>query len=112
MKKILIILTLLILFSCNSYYSEVDIYMGDFSAVSSNKVIINKHLNKNSIDAKKTGTACITNILGLVAIGDSSIEAAKNNADITKITFVTTSNKIVWNYLPLFKIGCTIVKGE
>ena len=36
----------------------------------------------------KTGTAQATSILGLVATGDASIEAAKKNCNITKVYHV------------------------
>jgi hypothetical protein len=36
----------------------------------------------------KTGTAQATSILGLVATGDASIEAAKKNGNITKVYHV------------------------
>ncbi len=68
----------------------------------------------NSVKVKplKTGTACVTNILFLFALGDSSVEAARKNGDITKVAFVDTSYNDFWFYYPFFQKGCTIVKGE
>lgn len=42
----------------------------------------------NAGRATKIGTATCTSILGLVAIGDASIEAAKKQAGITKVHHV------------------------
>ena len=97
MKKILTVMTLLLLSSCIHYsdYKDTQSYSID-----------------NSVKATKTGTACVNNVLFLVAIGDSSIEAAKRNGEITKVAFVDTSYNDFWFYYPFFQKGCTVVKGE
>lgn len=57
----------------------------------------------------KTGEACATNVLGLVANGDASIEAAKTNGGITRVSSVDhTSNNVLY----LFSKFCTRVAGE
>lgn len=56
----------------------------------------------------KTGVACAHNFLGLAAVGDNSITAAKNNGKITKISHID------YEYLNiLFWYGkvCTHVHG-
>jgi hypothetical protein len=72
------------------------------------------HSVDNRVQAKslKTGIACTTNALFLVALGDSSIETAMKNGDITKIAFVDTSYSDLYFYYPFYQKGCTIVKGE
>jgi hypothetical protein len=57
----------------------------------------------------KTGKACATSILALVAQGDASIEAAKANGGISEVSFVDHSSK---NILGIFGEFCTIVKGK
>ena len=42
----------------------------------------------NDVKSLKTGTSSCTSILGLVAFGDCSEEAAKQNAGITKVNSV------------------------
>ena len=62
-----------------------------------------------TVTAQKIGTACATGILGLVATGDASIEAAKRNGNITKVATVDrNSTGIAFFYAEY----CTIVSGE
>ncbi len=115
MKKILITIMLLMSSSC-IHYSDVKGAMGNITTVgspmSSSNFEAKGHLVNNSIKATKTGTACVNNVLMLVAIGDSSVEAAKNDGDITEVTFVDTYYKSFWFYYPFFQTGCTVVKGR
>ena len=56
---------------------------------------------------RKTGRACAKSILGLVANGDASVEAAAKNGGITDVTSVdheTTWTVVIGEY-------CTIVRG-
>lgn len=57
----------------------------------------------------RTGTACSTGILGLFAAGNSSINTAKSNAGITKISTVEESFKQY--LLGAYTSYCTIVSG-
>jgi hypothetical protein len=57
----------------------------------------------------KTGEACATSILGIVAFGDGSIEAAKNQGGINDITSVSHEQ---FSILGLYAKLCTIVKGN
>lgn len=57
----------------------------------------------------KTGTSCAQSVLGVVAFGDASIEAAKRDAGITK---VTTVDHETLNVLYFYGRYCTIVYGE
>ncbi|KKS39538.1 MAG: hypothetical protein UV02_C0066G0009 [Candidatus Kuenenbacteria bacterium GW2011_GWA2_42_15] len=61
--------------------------------------------------AIKKGEACITSVLLLFAFGDSSIEKAKREGYIKKITSVETSYKHFLLYIPVFQRGCTVVRG-
>ncbi len=64
----------------------------------------------NSIEFNKSGSACVINVLGLVSVGDSSVEAAKKDGSVTKIAVADTT---YFNFLfGLFQRGCTVVKGE
>jgi len=63
----------------------------------------------NSVEVKKRGEACASNILGIVASGDSSVETAKRNAGIKKVAYSDTN---YLNVLFLYQKGCTVVKGE
>lgn len=57
----------------------------------------------------KTGKSCTNNILGLIAIGDASVEAAKRAGGIKKVASV---DKDIMNILGLFGQNCTIVTGS
>jgi hypothetical protein len=56
----------------------------------------------------KTGTACAQNVLSVYASGDASIEAAKKNGNISKISYVDYTLE---NYVVFGKF-CTVVHGE
>jgi TRL (tRNA-associated locus)-like protein len=59
--------------------------------------------------APKEGKACASTILGLVATGDASIQAAKTAGGITEVSYVDHSAKSV---LGIIGEWCTIVKGK
>jgi hypothetical protein len=57
----------------------------------------------------KTGQACSTSILSLVATGDSSIAAAKANGGISQVSSVDWN---VSNILGIYGEYCTVVHGS
>lgn len=57
----------------------------------------------------KTGKACASSILGLVATGDASISAAKTSSGIQKVNSVNYS---VDNILGVYATYCTIITGS
>ena len=56
----------------------------------------------------KTGESCTVNYLGLVTVGDASIEAARKNAGIKKIAYIDSAYT---NILGLYQKYCTLVRG-
>ncbi len=62
----------------------------------------------NNVKPLKKGEACSTSVLSLASTGDSSVEAAKADAGITKIA---TMNVESFNVL-IFGKACTVVRGE
>jgi hypothetical protein len=66
-------------------------------------------LATEAIDATSTGEACSYNWFGIVSAGDSSIDAAKKDGDITQVASV---DKQYLNILFLWGRACTIVKGK
>jgi hypothetical protein len=67
-------------------------------------------LEANSVGtATKTGEATCKSVLGLVATGDASIEAAAKNGGITKIHHVDFKS---WSLLGFYAEFTTIVHGE
>ncbi len=59
--------------------------------------------------AVKEGTSCATSILGWVATGDASIEAAMKQGGISKVaTIDSNSNGILGIYAKF----CTVVRGQ
>ena len=66
-------------------------------------------LQSGSGAADKTGRACMTSILGLVATGDASLEAAKAAGGIKDIV---SMNYEVKNILGVWGEYCLVVKGR
>jgi hypothetical protein len=64
---------------------------------------------ENGPAATKTGTACATSILAMVATGDASQATAMANGGITQVAVVDHSAK---NILGIWGEFCTIVKGS
>jgi hypothetical protein len=60
-------------------------------------------------EPSKRGEACASNILGLVATGDASIDTAKRSAGITRVASVEQTATRVLGYYAKY---CTVVKGE
>jgi len=63
----------------------------------------------NSVAVEKKGTACSSNVLGIVATGDSSVEAAMKNGGLKKVAYADTT---YLNILGLYQKGCTVAKGQ
>ena len=59
--------------------------------------------------AKRTGRACSYSILGLIAIGDSSIDTAKKTGKVKRVASV---DREIFSVLSLFNQNCTIVTGN
>lgn len=57
----------------------------------------------------KSGQACVTSILGVVATGDASLAAAKAAGGISTISHVDHDN---FGILGLYAKSCTIVVGD
>jgi len=59
--------------------------------------------------AGKTGEACISSILGLIATGDASIEAAKKAGGITQVAHIDHEQ---FGVLGVYATTCTVVHGQ
>jgi hypothetical protein len=98
MRMIAILIAVLMLAGCASYYPLGFIYtegkMGVQAAPGA---------------TPKTGKACMTSILGIVAVGDASIEAAKSAGGVAN---VATINYEVRNILGVYGEYCLVVKGN
>ena len=57
----------------------------------------------------KMGESCAMSLLGIIAIGDASIETARKNGRISKITSVDTNYTQI---LGLYASNCTVVRGK
>jgi hypothetical protein len=57
----------------------------------------------------KAGKSCGTNILGLIATGNTSIDAAKKKGGITKVATVDFEGTSI---LGLYSTTCLVVRGE
>lgn len=67
-----------------------------------------RQATQNAVGAK-TGKACQTNILGMIATGDASIQAAANKGGVSKIATVDTHFQHI---LGIFSKTCTRVSGK
>lgn len=61
------------------------------------------------VAATKKGSACATNVLGIIGAGDASIYTAKRNGGITKIATADYSST---GFYPIFGRTCVNVAGE
>jgi len=59
--------------------------------------------------ASKSGEACATSILGIVAVGDASIEAARRAGGINEVAYVDYSATSI---LGVYASYCTQVRGR
>jgi hypothetical protein len=62
-----------------------------------------------SVPVESTGWACSHNVLGVVAFGDSSVDTAKMDGDISE---VATVDRKYFNVLFFYGRACTIVRGR
>jgi hypothetical protein len=60
-------------------------------------------------DTMKQGKACAQSILGLLARGDASVRAAKENGGITEVSSIDHSAR---NLLNIVGEWCTLVRGN
>jgi hypothetical protein len=65
--------------------------------------------NIGTAAAGKTGQACLSSILGAVALGDASIEAAKKAGGITTVAHIDHEQ---FGVLGVYATSCTIVHGQ
>jgi len=71
-------------------------------------VVASQDVSSNQA-GNRVGQACATSILGLVATGDASVEAARRAGGITLITSVDGQSS---NILFIYAKYCTIVRGR
>ena len=60
-------------------------------------------------NTQKEGKACAESILGLIAKGDASVRAAKENGHITEVTTIDHSAR---NFFGIVGEWCTLVRGN
>lgn len=105
LRKIIILLLFLPLFSCIGYNNikGADISLSQTMG----------HKNNDNIEkAYLKSSSCVYNILTLFAYGDSSIETAKKKGDIDKIKSVSTNFESFTYYFPIYQKGCTNLIGN
>ena len=99
-------LSIVCLFACLTGCASAGGGRLGFALIGSN---IEGQMATTETNASKTGEACASNILGIVASGDASIDAAKKNGGITKVSSVDFKNT---NTFLIYAQTCTIVKGN
>ncbi len=63
----------------------------------------------NSVEDKKQGEVCYTNILGIVSSGDASVDVVKRKSSIKNVASIDRTYEGV---LGVYAKSCTIVKGN
>ncbi len=63
----------------------------------------------NGVEITHRGEACAINILGLVSAGDSTVEKANRNGNITR---VATIDRSFFSILGIYGSACTQVAGN
>jgi hypothetical protein len=96
---IVISLFALVVTGCASYYPLGGVYTGCKAGIAVG----------DSTSYSKVGTAESVSVLGLVAVGDASIQTAAKNGNITKIKYVDYE---VSNVLGIYGTYKTIVYGD
>lgn len=111
MKKVLLsIVALFLIASCNS--TSTGVSGGLVYNNWKDRDLTNDGRIDNGVSALKKGEACVENILGLVAFGDSSLEAAKKEGRITKVSNVDRTYTSFSFYIPFYQKGCTVALGR
>ena len=106
MKKLsLIFLSLIVLLSSCARTSN-EVAVGFYSKIKDRAPSQNID---NSVPDNKKGEACVESFIGLFSIGDSSIEKAKELAQIKKVTHIDRSLE---GFGYIYQKGCTIVHGN
>ncbi|RDU62273.1 TRL-like family protein [Helicobacter sp. MIT 14-3879] len=102
MKKLAIVSILLGLFfaGCGSVQSPVSgfVYTG-----------VKAPINSTAEKGSKTGKAVCTSILGIAAYGDCSVDAAKKDGKISKVSSIDHES---FSVLGIYSTFTTIVTGE
>ncbi|MDD2941534.1 MAG: TRL-like family protein [bacterium] len=102
MKKSLLIAPILLLSACATPLPGVGpgaIFTETTEAVSAN----------NNIPSTRRGEACATNILGIVSTGDSTVDTAKRQGGITRVSSIDRS---FYSILGVYAKACTIISGN
>ena len=63
----------------------------------------------NAVEISRRGEACSTNILGIVSTGDSTVEKAMRNANVSR---VATIDRYFYSILLVYAKACTQVAGN
>ena len=57
----------------------------------------------------KTGSACTISVIGLIALGDASVNAAASSAGINKVNTIDLEG---FSILGIFSRQCTVIRGD
>jgi len=102
MKYIKIILCSFLLFSCsaNNNKAGVGLLITD---------TIDPIFVDNNVKAFKIGKSCSYRILSLIVTGNASIDSAKKDGQIKKVSSASTEH---FNLFGIYGHACTVITGE
>lgn len=103
MKKIIAVLSLILLTGCAGGMSVGAGQGAIFTMAEEGVMAINGQ------EISRSGKACGFNILGLVSWGESTVEEAKRDGNITN---VATIDRDYFGVLGIFAKSCLIIKGN
>ncbi len=101
MKRVLLGLSAFVLFGCAMAQMPVN-----------GTIYADVHGPVNATEAKagtRVGEACASSILGIVATGDASIEAARKNGGMSSVSSVDHHSTSILGFYAKF---CTVVRGN
>ena len=106
MKIYILIFTLLFSSSCVTAFDSNGLVQGILYTSINDRDFQTKI--DNNVLAKKSGKACTKSLFGLFSWGDSSLETAKTNGQITKVAHIDRAIDIRFGYGQ----ACTVVFGN
>ncbi|HUP57622.1 MAG TPA: TRL-like family protein [Bdellovibrionota bacterium] len=101
-SNVLVLISAIVLTSC-AYATRTPLTGGIYNDTQAG------HSISSNQAGNRVGQACATSILGFVATGDATIEAARRAGGITLITSVDEASSAI---LGVYAKHCTIVRGR
>lgn len=101
----------LVALACAVMFSNCGMLVGSiYTDVTNNATLINKDMSEKESLGSKTGEACASSILNIIATGDAGIKAAARAGGITNVRGMDSRNMSILG--SLYVEHCTLVHGD